>query len=515
MEVHLFIRSIRICATGLVSLFVFLAGLSARGNPAGAVTYEAFGAVGDGRTDDLPAICKAHEHANENKLPVRSNPKATYHLGTRALTAVIQTDTDWGASKFIIDDSKGVENNRMALFEVRSQLPPVRLKIDRLARGQVRLDVPVSHDCLVLVENRNRKMYIRRGLNRNAGTGQKEVFILRRNGAIEGGIDWDYDVVTRVIAQPMDPERLVVRGGVFTSIANREKYDNGSNYWGRNIQIRRSNTEMNGVIHRVTGEGEIGQPYAGFLNVQRCANIVLRNCRIDGRKVYKKIGNAGKPVSMGTYGYQASEVVDLRLVGCTMDDIHDRSRWGVSATNFMKNLLVEDCVLSRVDVHMGISGAYIIRRSTIGHGGINAIGRGRLVVEESTLHNRHLVQFREDYGSTWDGEVLIRNSRWTPDVPNAAMFGMHNDGTHDFGYPCSMPRVVRIEGLYIEDSKLGKKHRGIVFFPDSIRHSGKARPFPVRMTERLEVRGVKTASGMKPRICDDPEVAEGIRYVAL
>ena len=28
------------------------------------VTYEAFGAIGDGVTDDLPAICEAHEYAN-------------------------------------------------------------------------------------------------------------------------------------------------------------------------------------------------------------------------------------------------------------------------------------------------------------------------------------------------------------------------------------------------------------------------------------------------------------------
>ena len=28
------------------------------------VTYEAFGAIGDGVNDDLPAICEAHEYAN-------------------------------------------------------------------------------------------------------------------------------------------------------------------------------------------------------------------------------------------------------------------------------------------------------------------------------------------------------------------------------------------------------------------------------------------------------------------
>ena len=55
----------------------------------GVVTYEAFGAVGDGVADDLPAICAAHAHANQHGLRVKSNPQATYQLGRRALTAVI------------------------------------------------------------------------------------------------------------------------------------------------------------------------------------------------------------------------------------------------------------------------------------------------------------------------------------------------------------------------------------------------------------------------------------------
>src|SRR5690606_16821248 len=102
------------------------------------VTYEAFGAVGDGVADDLAAICAAHAYANQHGLPVRSRPDATYHLGSRALTAVIATDTDWNTSRFIIDDTQ-VENHRAPLFEVRSLLGPETLQIDRLARDQRQL----------------------------------------------------------------------------------------------------------------------------------------------------------------------------------------------------------------------------------------------------------------------------------------------------------------------------------------------------------------------------------------
>lgn len=478
------------------------------------VTYEAFGAVGDGVADDLPAICKAHAHANEQGLPVRTNPTATYHLGRKALTAVIQTSTDWGSSKFIIDDSQGVENHKRPLFSVRSRVKPLSLKIDRLTRGQKRIDQNPPADCLVRVENKHRKIFIRRGLNQNDGNSQREVFILRKDGSILGDIAWDYDTVTRVTAQPIDTEPLILRGGAFTRIANRMVQKVGYNYWARDIEIRRSNTEVVGITMKVTGETEVGHPYHGFLDVQECANIILRDCVIDANKTYQTIGSAGKPVSMGSYGYHASDVMNFQMIRCRMKDIHDSSRWGIIATNFMKNILLEDCELSRMDVHLGVSGSFIIRRSTLGYAGLNAIGSGQLTIEDSTIHGSNLIRFREDYGSIWDGEVLVRNCRWIPPTRNAVMFRTENDGAHDFGYPCAMPRVIRIEGLLVDDSKHKDKHLGVLYFVDSIAGSRPDRPFPYRLIERLEVSNLKTASGLPPRVSNSPEVTKAIKVVA-
>lgn len=478
------------------------------------VTYEDFGAMGDGKTDDLPAIQKAHEHANKHNLPVRSRPNATYHLGRRAITAIIATNTDWNSSHFIIDDSKGVENHQRPLFEVRSLLEPIPLQIDRLSAGQTHLDLRPTVDCLVYVENNKHRIYIRRGLNQNRGTTQKEVFILRRNGSIEGSINWDYDAITRITAQPIEAETLFLRGGVFTNIANRMKPDQPSNYWSRNIQITRSRTVVENLTQKVTGEMEHGHPYSGFLNARQSAMIVFRNCVVDGRKTYRKIGNADKSVSMGTYGYQANLIVDFRMINCrTGTDIHDRSRWGVVATNFMKNMLIEDCTLSRVDVHMGISGTYHIRRSTLGHAGLNAIGSGRLIVEESTIHGNYLVNFRSDYGSTWHGEIVIRDSRWIPAPERSStpvMFNMNNDGWHDFGYPCSMPRLISIDRLFVDDSKRPASYRGINLFGNPIGSSPNNRPFPYHLTEKIKIRDLKTASGNLPQISTNPEITKAV-----
>jgi len=89
---------------------------------------------------------------------------------------------------------------------------------------------------------------------------------------------------------------------------------------------------------------------------------------------------------MGSYDDTANSVVNFSMIGCRMDNILDRSLWGVIETNHCKNILLEDCVLSRMDTHMGVSGTYTVRGYTLGYAGLNAIGRGLLTVEDSTLH---------------------------------------------------------------------------------------------------------------------------------
>lgn len=480
------------------------------------VRYETFGAVGDGVHDDLPAICRAHEYANSRGLPVKSDPDATYHLGRRALTAIIATDTDWSTSRFTIDDSKPVENHRKALFEVRSLLPPTTLSIDKLVRDQKRLDVRPERDCYVAVRNDRIKRFIRRGLNQNSGTAQRDCFILHRDGSIEGAIDWDYDHISRVDARPIDAKKLVLRGGVFTTIANRMKQAIGYNYWSRNIVISRSNTEVRGLQHDVVGETAVGHPYSGFISVQSCANVTLRDCVATAHRTYRTIGAAGKPVSMGSYDYSANSVVNFTMINCRMKDINDRSRWGVIGTNFCKNMLLEDCVLNRMDAHMGVSGDYVIRGCTLGYAGLNAIGRGRLLVENSTLYGGSLVSLRSDYGSTWEGDIVIRNCHWIPAAGRTTtprLISLRNDGRHNFGYECFMPRKVVIDGLQVDDDHHPEGYQGFFLFSDPGFKQESAGPFPYVLTRTVTIRGLTTASGKPPRVSPNPRLAEKILLV--
>ena len=102
------------------------------------LTYEQFGAKGDGIADDFPAIMATHAAANEKGLPVKAADGKTYYIGNTIGTAVVRTDVDFGTAKFIIDDSNvSLDDREPYVFKVESALEPVEIEgVESLKRDQ-------------------------------------------------------------------------------------------------------------------------------------------------------------------------------------------------------------------------------------------------------------------------------------------------------------------------------------------------------------------------------------------
>lgn len=468
------------------------------------VRYEDFGAKGDGKTDDFEALVKAHEHANKMGLPVRANDSATYYIGGGNRTIAVMTDTDFGKAKFIIDDTH-LQNHRADVFDVVSALKPVKLAgVESLAVNQRRIDATLPGPCLVIANDAGTKRFIRRGSNQNNGSPQTDVFLVDELGNVDPKtpIIWDFKKVTSIEALPVDKTRLTLRGGHFTTIANAS--ESIYRYHARGIKVRRSNVLIESLEHRVTGEGEQGQPYGGFIVVSSCANVTIRDTVLCGHKTYYTIGSAGKRVAMGSYDISLGKAVNVALVNVRQStDIMDRTRWGVIGTNFCKNLSYEGCSLSRFDAHQGVTNA-TIRNSTIGYMGVLLTGFGEFLIENSTVQGRHFIGLREDYGSTWTGNITIRNCRFITDQGGIILDGS-NDGQHDFGYPCAMPGRLVVEGLKIEDATAAKKGP-VVFAKFNPGFTGaEKQPFPYTVTREVVLKKVTTTSG-KPVTLSDNEV---------
>ena len=477
----------------LLAAAIALGGLAigASAAPPDYIAYSEYGAAGDGATDDFDAIIAAHAAANAAGLPVRADPGATYYIGDHAKTAIIQTDTDWGNAKFIIDDSGVYDNRGRHIFEVSSALPrQTVLGLSTLAKGQGQLGTTLAADSLVLVFDDNVRHYIRKGGNANQGTAKSDLFLADKNGAVDPAtsIVWDFDAVTRATAIPIDAQPLTVRGGVFTTIANQVLSES---YYNRGLRIARSNVTVDGIQHYVTGEGANCSPYSGFLIVNECANITVQNCVFSGRK----------QVLQGTYDINPSRSVNVTFRNCTQaNSIHDGSLWGIMGSNFTKNLVYDGCSLSRFDAHQGTYDA-VIRNSVIGCKGITLIGGGTFLMENTQVHSGNMISLRSDYGSTWDGEFMIRDCEFFPgQAARPALVSGDNDGRHDFGYLCSMPGKITIDGLVIHDKNHPFYYLGPRIFGDfnglalPVRDLFDKPPYPYALTQEVVLRSVRVES---------------------
>ena len=483
----------------------------------GFVRYSDFGARGDGKTDDIEAIAATHAFANQHGLTVKADEGAIYYISGKDRTAVIRTDTDFGTAAFIIDDSDVVNRNEN-VFLVGSNLKSFRPEgISSLKRNQEKIDISLPGTCLFTVTNTNVKRYIRFGLNQNNGSPQTDIFMLDKDGSVDmdAPIIWDFEHITDITALPIDETTLTISGGRFTTIANNaeSKYT----YYSRGIAIRRSNVIVTGLEHRITGEGDHGAPYGGFINISECSYVTVRNTILTGHKTYQTIGAAGLPVSMGSYDLSLNRALNVSFVNCSQtNDINDTGYWGILGSNYCKNLVYDNCILSRFDAHMGVANA-TIRNSTLGHQGINAIGSGNFTVENSTIYGRNLINLRSDYGSTWQGEFLIRDCIFVPAngrATSVSLIGGSYSGQHDFGYTCYMPEKITIENLHIDDSRIPADYKGPAIFADfnpEMTDDSYVERFPYARTREVILRKVTVASGRKLRISDNPYMFRDVK----
>ena len=74
---------------------------------------------------------------------------------------------------------------------------------------------------------------------------------------------------------------------------------------------------------------------------------------------------------------------------------------------------------------------------------------------------------------------------------------------HDFGYPCTMPTAITIDGLFVDDTNHPDDYTGPYLFtdPDAMATGDNIlpltpdRPFPYRTCRTVTIRALTTASG--------------------
>ncbi|MBR7143324.1 MAG: hypothetical protein IKD10_00135 [Lentisphaeria bacterium] len=432
------------------------------------VSYEKFGARGDGKTDDQKAIAAAHEYANKNNLPVKARKNARYYIGSGSTVAVIRTDTDFNHASFIIDD-RNAKNYQQPVFRLEPDKPNRKLKtLKSLKKNQSKINMTFSGKVLLLLQNNKQSRFNRLRSNRPVQKSpQRDLIIVDKQGIIDKTTPllWDFDSFTECLVHYIPPKPITVKNGSFTTI------DNGKSdkdcYHKRNIEVLRSNVVFDNIIHRVR---ESNTPHSymsgGFIAIRDCAYITVKNSAFTGDKRYAMVKYPEN--RSGGYDLTLWRATDIKFINCRqLNDIYDDSYWGIIGSNYCKNLVFDNCRFSRVDAHMGVYNA-TIKNCTLGHQGISVTGYGTLLVKNTSVKSKFFINLRADYGSFWHGKIIIRNCQFarmpTPKPRPVELIGGVNTGSHDFGYTCYMPENIEIDGLKINDQRVNKKYPPIYIF---------------------------------------------------
>ena len=410
------------------------------------ITYEMFGAKGDGIYDDGLAIKSAHEYANEYNLEIIVNSSKTYYI--KNVTDIpIKTNVNFGQAKFIIDDRDGNETSK--LFHVQSNHQSTVLDTNLSNINTLTKSIPSLSgygNSLVILENTNKFQFIRKGANANTGTTQCDYNIIDNVGNLSTDIQWDFDIVNKITIYPIDEKPLLIQGGQFKTLSHIGLSDRS--YCERGIYISRSNVIVQNVYHTIEDD-ECGRPYNGFIHSKNCVNLTVRDCVLSPHKTFKTTDGA----DAGSY--------DIRLdgtVNIVLDNVHafsfDETKWGVHTSNFCKNMLIQNCRMNRVDAHQGVYNL-TIKNCVLGHQGIQVIGQGKLIVEDTEIIGADFfITLRTDYGCMWNGDIIIKRCKYNVKKSNSfpSVIRAVNNGTHDFGYTCRMAKSIIIEDLVIDDT---------------------------------------------------------------
>ena len=461
------------------------------------ITYEQFGAISGDGENDFEAIYAAHAKANLYGHIVNATPGAIYNiLKTGGKSAIIMTPTNWYDAKFIIDDTcfeynDGTERSTN-IFSVKSGNQVVTITPNENgdaaakalaainAQGGIKkdeftkLDLGLGRMVMVYLINAEHRNYVRYGINADNGYEQKELIIIDANGNITGntGLLYDYAKVTSALVYYIDDAPITISGGKVETIANQFPR-NYSWYTYRGIEITRSNVTVDGLDHVITGEGANGAPYAGFLSISCTNNVRVQNCKLSAHKAYKLETDANN--TMGTYDIAPYASNNTYFYNVTMHNFFvtingeqmisvDNGWWGIMGGNECKNLTYDTCELTRFDAHRGTYNA-TIKNSKVAN--ITIIGGGKLTIENSEVYmstksKNYIVILRSDYGTTWNGEFEIVNTKAV--LPNDSFVGgtfYIIEGTwnesgiaqsrHDFGYDCYMPKTVILDNFLVVD----------------------------------------------------------------
>ena len=362
------------------------------------------------------------------------------------------------------------------------------------------------------------RRFVRTGGNVNSGVYWEDSFVIDKNGNILTDSIVDFKSIDELYIRPIYNEQLTINGGNFTTKTNNTVYkrENGEckkNYYvERNIRVLNSNVTIKNLNHFLDEstpnnnsdgcQNDLnGNIYTGFIDSRYNYNFKLENVLLTRHTIttYNSVIN-------GTYDLNLkwllnASMINVRTVNNAIDSnnieykpqisstdsidsietiyndivryenanggngrkenlVIGRTKWSASGINDVKDLLIKNSIGVEANVH---ENGYNV---TVENSILNTIitqGSGTLKINNSIiydLYNRnYAVQLRADYGGSWEGNIIIKNSKFISDylennslisiVSSEYYYEARTGRKENYGYDLYFPNIT-VDGLVIK-----------------------------------------------------------------
>ena len=450
-------------------------------------------------------------------------------------TFTIESDEE---NFFLGEDSDAVK----ALKAMRDEDGIVIKGINHGDERTKKLPIKLGYKAMLRIYDDASIAYNRYGYVDSVGSAQEEVFLVDEEGNIDPSTTAliDYMDVTRILVHKTEIKPITVENATFIGLASQMNSILTGGNISSGIRVARPNTTVKNLKHVIKNErarsscaryneetklwddltdegfffnvednkiyknGELytgndvyrfrGHTYTGFVSLGGTYNVLIKDCVFQARTYY----------NCGTYDiscYYSDHVVFENCIQSNYYDPRDRFKkfgestypnlslcWGVMGSNYCKNIDFINCVLTRFDAHRGVYNGRIIGGKL---GVLRLIGGGEFLLDgvEIARVNGAPLQFRSDYGGTFNGTLTIRNcvikdgSYSASGTLSPIQALIDAPAPHwDNGYNTYFPNLV------IDNLKIDTAQSELVLVKDySVKYSPTGSHYPIRSIIREDV----------------------------
>lgn len=447
------------------------------------VTYEDFGAIGDGVNDDGESIKLAHNYANNNNYNVLCSYGKKY-LIKNTKNIIVNTNVDFNNSTIIIDENYA-SSEPVFKFETET----VALTTEELNYLQTNINKNVNryeslntlNGYVVKVED-NSCIICKRELGGGVENQfYKEVFAVNNDGSI---LCLNYQDPISFNATLKTGTKYKIPNNILT-FKNCNFVltgDSSSLYesYHRYIHIERSNVTIENINIEVLND--TGKIQRMFFRNENTFNVVFNN--IKGPDFANNTS-----YSSSSYLFSNMNTINSKYYNINTP-VYNPNFWGCFQSFYSKNLIIKDSNISRFDSHF-YGADIIVENTNFGYKAIQLQGYGNITFNNCNVYSYTFINFREDYGATWDGNIYINNCKLifnNKDSNTTGSIIRHNNTENfDYNYDTKLPNIF-IKNFSFDDN--GKMENSVCI--RLLNTTGKTSERYIKMSDIIDIDTVLT-----------------------